>query len=182
MIRIEDILLSGLVICFLVTGCGQKQEPSEESGTKQEMSQMKDAITKQADEMVAKGAEIVEKARSGAVLMKEKAAAIIKELVAKANSLLEQGRFNEAIARAQKVLDNYDSDSLEAKGIITRAREKLKTMAETVTEKVKKQLGTTASEETYEEREATTTENVKGIKDDSSKQALEPAADTNDGS
>ncbi len=167
MIRIKNILLLGLVSCFLVIGCGQKQEQTEKSGTqtKQEMSQMKDAITKQADEMVVKSGEIIEKAKSEAELMKEKAAATIKELIAKANSLLEQGKFNEAIAPAQKVLDNYDSDSQEAKGIITKAKEKLKAMAEAVAEKAKKQLETTVSEETHEELEATATEKITDIKD-----------------
>ncbi len=167
MIRIKNILLLGLVSCFLVVGCGQKQEQSEKSGTqtKQETSQMKNTITKQADEMAAKGGEIIEKAKSGAELMKEKAAATIKELIAKANSLLEQGKFNEAIVPAQNVLDNYDSDSQEAKGIITKAKEKLKAMAEAVAEKAKKQVETAVSEETHEELGATATEKVKDIKD-----------------
>jgi len=136
MIRIKNILLLGLISCFLVVGCGQKQEQSG-TQTKQEMSQMKDAITKQAEEMAVKGAEILEKAKSEAELIKEKTAATVKELIAKANSLLEKGKFNEAIAPAQNVLDNYDSDSQEAKGIITKAKEKLKAMAEAVAEKAK---------------------------------------------
>jgi hypothetical protein len=166
-IKIKNILLLGLVSCFLVVGCGQKQEPSEKLGTqtKQETSQMKDAITKQADETVAKSGEIVERVKSGAGLVNEKIATTIKELIAKANSLLEQGKFNEAIVPAQNVLDNYDSDSQEAKGIITKAKEKLKAMADAVAEKAKKQLGATVSEETHEELEATVTEKAKNIKD-----------------
>ena len=167
MIKVKNILLLGLVSCFLVVGCGQKQEQSEKTETqaKQEMSQIKDTITKQADEIATKGSEVIEKARSEAELMKEKTAATVKELIAKANSLLEQGKFKEAIIPAQNVLDNYDSDSQEAKGIITKAKEKLKAMAEAVAEKAKKQLGTAVSEETHEELEATATENVKDIKD-----------------
>ncbi len=159
--RIKNILLLGLVSCFLVVGCGQKQEQSEKSGTQTEQ----ESSTKQADEMSAKGGEIIEKAKSGAELMKEKAAATIKELIAKANSLLGQGKFNEAIVPAQNVLDNYDSDSQEAKGIITKAKEKLKAMAEAVAENAKKQVETAVSEETHEELGATATEKVKDIKD-----------------
>ncbi len=168
MIKIKNILLLGLVSCFLVVGCGQKQEQSEKSGTQaiQESSQMKDTITKQADDMATKGGEIIEKAKSEAEVMKEKAAATIKELIAKANSLLEQGKFNEAIVPAQNVLDNYDSDSQEAKGIITKAKEKLKAMAEAVAENAKKQVETAVSEETHEELGATATEKVKDIKDE----------------
>ncbi len=122
---------------------------------------MKDAIKKQADEMAAKGSEIVEKVKSGAGLMNEKVTTTIKELIAKANSLLEQGKFNEAIAPAQNVLDNYDRDSQEAKGIITKAKEKLKAVAE----KAKKQLETALSEETHEELKSAATEKIKNIKD-----------------
>ncbi|MHC4267096.1 MAG: hypothetical protein ACYSTS_01400 [Planctomycetota bacterium] len=167
MISIKNILLLGLVSCFLVVGCGQKQEQSEKAGTQaeQEMSQIKDTITKQAEEIKAKGSEIIEKAKSEAELMKEKTAATINELIAKANSLLEQGKFNEAIVPAQDVLDNYDSDSQEAKGIIAKAQEKLKAMAESVAEKAKEQLETSLTEGTHEEIEATTTENIKDLKD-----------------
>ncbi len=167
MIRISNLLLLGLLTCFFVVGCGQKQEQSEKavSQTEQETSQIKDTITKQAEEMANKGGEIIEKVKSEAELMKEKSAATVKELIAKANSLLEQGKFNEAIAPAQDVLDNYDSDSPEAKGIITKAKEKLKAMAEAVAEKAKEQLGSAVSEGTHEELESTTTEKAKDIKD-----------------
>ena len=164
MIRIKNILLLGLVSCFLVVGCGQKQEQTE-TQAKQEMSQIKDTITKQADEIATKGSEVIEKAKSEAELMKEKTVATVQELIAKANSLLEQGKFKEAIIPAQNVLDNYDSDSQEAMSIITKAKEKLKAMAEAVAEKAKEQLGTAVSEETHEELEATATEKVKDIKD-----------------
>jgi hypothetical protein len=62
-------------------------------------------------------------------------------------------------------LDNYDSDSPEAMSIITKAKEKLKAMAEAVAEKAKEQLGSAVSEGTHEELEATTTEKAKDIKD-----------------
>ncbi len=169
MISIKSILLLGLVSFFLIVGCGQKQEQgqSEKAVTQsgQEMSQIKNTITKQADEISTKGSEIIGKAKSEAELMKEKAEATIKELIAKANSLLEQGKFKDALVPAQDVLDNYDRDSKEAKGIIAKAKEKLKAMAEAVAEKAKEQLGTSVKEGTHEELEATSTEKVEGIKD-----------------
>ena len=167
MIRIKNILLLGFVSCFLVVGCGQKQEPPETAGAQTEkvMSQAKDAITKQAEEIAVKGSEIIDNAKSEAELMKEKTTATVKELLAKANSLLEQGKFNEAMVPAQNVLDNYDSDSPEARDIITKAKEKLKAMAETVAEKAKEQLGASVTEGTNEELEATTTEKVKDLSD-----------------
>jgi hypothetical protein len=159
-ISIKNFLLLGLVSCFLVVGCGQKQEQSEKAGTQteQEVSQLKDTITKQAEGISAKGSEMIENAKSEAALMKEKTEATVNELIAKANSLLEQGKFNEAIVPAQNVLNNYDSDSEEAKGIIAKAKEKLKAMAEAVAEKAKEQLETSVTEET-------STEKVKDIKD-----------------
>ncbi len=168
MIRTKNILLFGLVTCFLVVGCGQKQEQSEKAGTQteQEMFQTKDTLTKQAEETAAKGSNIIEKAKSEAELIKENTVTTtVKKLIAKANSLLEQGKFDEAIVPAQNVLDNYDSDSQEAKGIITKAKEKLMAMAEAIAKKAKEQLGSAVSEETHEELESTTTEKAKDIKD-----------------
>ncbi len=164
-LRLASTIVIATAMC--IAGCGQKQEQSDKAATQteQEMSQIKDTITKQAEEISSKGSEIIEKAKSESELMKEKTAAIVKELIAKANSLLEQGKFKEAIIPAQNVLDNYDSDSQEAKGIITTAKEKLKAMAEAVAEKAKEQLGTAASAETHEELDATVTEKVKDIKD-----------------
>ncbi len=73
MIRISNLLLLGLLTCFFVVGCGQKQEQSEKavSQTEQETSQIKDTITKQAEERANKGGEIIEKVKPEAELMKE---------------------------------------------------------------------------------------------------------------
>ncbi len=164
--RIKNILLLGLVICLFTLGCGQNQEQPEKAvtQTEQEISHTKDAITKHADDVVAQGGDIVEKAKSEAELMKEKTAATIKEIIANAYSLLEQGKFNDAIVSAQNVLNDYDSDSQEAKGIIAKAKEKLQAMAEAVAEKAKEQLGSALSEDTHKELEETTTEKAKDIK------------------
>ena len=161
MITIKNILLLGLVSCFLVVGCGQKQEQPEtpETQTKQEMSQIKESMAKQAEEIKAEGSKITEQAKSEAESTKDETASIIKELIAKARALLDQGKFKEAIVPAQDVLTNYDSDSQEAKGIIAKAKEKLEAMA---TEKSKEELETTATEK-VEGHKGDITDKLKGF-------------------
>ena len=51
-------------------------------------------------------------------------------IIDSAYRLLDQGKYTEAISSAQNVLDNYDSDSQEARSIIANAKEKLQAMAE----------------------------------------------------
>jgi hypothetical protein len=51
-------------------------------------------------------------------------------IIDSAYRLLDQGKYTEAISSAQNVLDNYDSDSQEARSIITKAKEKLQATAE----------------------------------------------------
>ena len=144
MIRIKSTLICGLVLSFFI-GCGQKEEQPEYAGqqAKEQASQIKESMAKQAEEIKAEGSKIIEQARSEAESMKEKTASIIKELITRANTLLDQGKFKEAIVLAQDVLTNYDSDSQEAKGIIAKAKEKLEAM---VTEKTKEEVETTATE------------------------------------
>jgi hypothetical protein len=139
MIRIKNMLMCGLVISFFIVGCGQKEDQPEYAGqqAKEEAPQIKESMEKQ------EASKIVEQARSETESMKEKTASIIKELITRANTLLDQGKFKEAIVPAQDVLTNYDSDSQEAKGIIAKAKEKLKAM---VTEKTKEEVETTATE------------------------------------
>jgi Flp pilus assembly protein TadD len=153
MMKIKNFLICGLVLSFIIVGCGQKEEQPEyaEQQAEQEASQIKESMAKQAEETAAEGSKIIDQAKSVAESTKDKTASIIKELIAKAKALLDQGKFKEAIASAQDVLTNYDSDSQEAKGIIATAKEKLKAM---VTEKAKEDLG------------ATTTEKAEGLKGD----------------
>ena len=151
MIRIKNMLICGLILGFFVVGCGQKEEQPGYAGQQanEEASQIKESMAKPAEEMAAEGSKIIDQAKSEAESAKDKTASIIKELIAKAKTLLDQGKFKEAIASAQDVLTNHDSDSQEAKGIIAKAKEKLKAM---VTEKAKEDLG------------AGTTEKAEGLK------------------
>ncbi|OOP55582.1 MAG: hypothetical protein AYP45_13980 [Candidatus Brocadia carolinensis] len=139
MIRIENVLIGGLVISLFVAGCGKKQEQAGyvetkvEEGAKiiqqekQEATQVQESVTKQAEEKAAKSEP--EKVPSEAEAAKAKAESIVKELIAKARALLDKGEYEQAGTVAQDVLKNYDSESQEAKDIIAVVTEKLKAMA-----------------------------------------------------
>ncbi len=141
MTRIKNMLMYGLVLSFFITGCGQNLEQPDYAETS--AIEKESGIAEQGDEMATKGSTIIEKATSeiesseeiqyGAESvtesMKDDTASIIKKLIDKAKALLNQGKFEESIAAAQNVLTNHDSDSQEAKDIITTAKEKLKAIA-----------------------------------------------------
>ncbi len=159
--RIKNILICGLALSFFIVGCGQDQEPSttglvsEEKGITDEGTKVIEQAKEESEEehpksehpkaegITTKGSEMLEQVKSKAESMKDKTASIIKDLIAKAKAFFEQGEYEKAITTSQDVLNNYDSDSQEAKGIITQAKEKLK---ELVTEKAKEGLGTTDTE------------------------------------
>ncbi len=179
----KNILICGLVLGFFIVGCGQNQESPKYGGegdsliengskmVKQEVSQMKESITKQAD-------EIVDKAKVEAEAIKDKTSAMTKELIDSANALFDQGKFAEAISSAQNVLSNYDSASQEAESIITKAKEKLQAMAEAKTkqvldaaavEKANEALEAEAAKKASEAQETTVTEKAESLKDDLTK-------------
>lgn len=151
MIRIENVVICGLVIGLFVTGCGKKQEQTGyvetkvEEGEKivqpekQEAAQIKESVTEQAEEKVTK--DEPEKEQSEAASAKEKTVSIVKELIAKAKALLDKGEYEKANSVAQDVLKNYDSESQEAKDIIATVTEKLKAMATEKSEELKKGVG-----------------------------------------
>jgi len=62
-------------------------------------------------------------------------------LVGQAKSFLSSNEFNDAIKTAQYILINLDADSQEAKGILLKAQEELKTLSQTTGDDVKKALG-----------------------------------------
>lgn len=179
----KNVLIYGLMLGFFIVGCGQNQESPKyagegdsviEKGSKmeeQEVSQIKESIAKLADEMI-------DKTKVEAEAMKDKATAITNELIARAYTLLDQGKYAEAISSAQDVLSNYNSTSQEAKGIITKAKERLQAMAEAKTrkvleaaavEKAKEALAAEAAEKAREAQEATVTGKAESIKDDLTK-------------
>lgn len=179
----KNVLICGLMLGFFIVGCGQNQESPKHAGegdsviekgskmVEQEVSQIKESIAKQADEMI-------DKTKVEAEAIKDKTTAITKELIASAYTLLDQGKYAEAISSAQNVLSNYNSASQEAKGIITKAKEKLQAMAEAkarevleaaAAEKAKETLESEAAEKAREVQEATVTEKAESIKDDLTK-------------
>ncbi len=179
----KNVHICGLMLGFLIAGCGQNQESPKyaeegdsviEKGSKmmeQEVSQIKESIAKQADEMI-------DKTKVEAQAMKDKMTAITEELIASAYASLDQGKYAEAISIAQNVLSNYDSSSQEAKGIITKAKEKLQAMAEAkardvleaaAVEEAKEALDAETAEKAREVQEAAVTEKAESIKDDLTK-------------
>jgi hypothetical protein len=162
---------------FFIVGCGQNQESPKHAGegdsviekgskmVEQEVSQIKESIAKQADEMI-------DKTKVEAEAIKDKTTAITKELIASAYTLLDQGKYAEAISSAQNVLSNYNSASQEANGIITKAKEKLQArevLEAAAAEKTKETLEAEAAEKAREVQEATVTEKAESIKEDLTK-------------
>lgn len=66
----------------------------------------------------------------------------VKYLIGQANAFINSQKFDEAINTAQYVLSNLDSNSTEAKSIITKAQEQIKQMAGKAMEDMKNKLGT----------------------------------------
>ncbi len=167
----NNVLICGLVLGFFIVGCGQNQESPKFAGeddsaieqggkiVEQEVSQIKESIAKQAGEMIDKSKVEVE-------AVKDKTAATIKELTDTAYSLLDKGKYTEAISTAQSVLTNYDSASQDAKDIITKAKEKLQAMVEA---KAKEVLEAEAAEKAKNLQETTITEKTEDLKDDLTK-------------
>ena len=60
----------------------------------------------------------------------ENVEAQVKYLVKEANAFVNNEKFDDAIKTAQHILNNLDSDSLEAKSIIETVQVKVKEMAE----------------------------------------------------
>ncbi len=191
MLNIKNVLILLLALAFFIVGCGQDQgQQTNESVSKQsdsildegknmmqqagqEASQLKDSMAKQADEIAAKGSEMLDKAKSEAESLKEDTAAIVEDLITKSKTYFDKGKFNEAIASAQEILTNYDSNFQKAKDIINTATEKLKAMAAEKAKAVMEAASAAKAEEELEaanvEKEAealesTATEKVEGVK------------------
>ncbi|MBZ0165996.1 MAG: hypothetical protein K8I00_04250, partial [Candidatus Omnitrophica bacterium] len=64
----------------------------------------------------------------------------VAKMNAKANTLLDDGKYREAIEVAQSILSNFDSESTEAKSIIAKAQDKMKAAAQTKLGTVKEDL------------------------------------------
>ncbi len=150
MIKIENILICGLVISLFIVGCEKKKEETGQVETKveegkkiiqqekQEAAHTVESTAKQAEEKAAKGGPGKTEGKTESV--KDKTALIVQELIAKAKALLDKGEYKEAGATAQEILKNYDSESQEAKDIIATVTEKLKTTPTEKSEEVKKDI------------------------------------------
>ena len=119
-----------------------------------------EAIIEHGDEAATKADQTLEEKSTKIGLMKDKTASIVKDLINKAKALFDQGKFEESIAAAQDVLSNHDSDSQEAKGIIAKAKEKLK---ELLAEQAKGKLETTTATDKAEDLKDDLTDKLKSF-------------------
>ena len=121
---------------------------------------MDEAIPEHGDEAATKMDQTLEEKSTTISSMKDKASSIVKDLINKAKALFDQGKFKESIAAAQDILSNHDSDSQEAKDIITKAKEKLK---EVFAEQTKDKLQTTTATDKAEDLKDNLTDKLKSF-------------------
>lgn len=111
---------------LMASGCGKQQEQaaapaSMETQAQGMVEQAKDA----SQEVVQAVAPVQEEAQNAANAMMDKA----KGFLAQAQELVANGKFEEAIAMAQKVL-SLDPNNMDAKNIIETAKAKIMEMAQ----------------------------------------------------
>ncbi|MDR4496599.1 MAG: hypothetical protein MRK02_01535 [Candidatus Scalindua sp.] len=119
-----------------------------------------EAIIEHGDEAATKADQTLKEESTKIGSMKDKTASIVKDLINKARAFFEQGKFKESIAAAQDILSNHDSDSQEAKDIITKAKEKLKELLE---EQAKEKLETTTATDKAEDLKDNLTDKLKSF-------------------
>ena len=127
-------LLPLLILSVLmVTACEQAQKQEQPADKK--LSGIVDQVEKDAsslktsmDQEMKKGSGIMKEASDEVKATKDSMMSKLQELIEKAKKLLAEGNFEEAMSTAQSALA-LDSNSQEAKDIITQAKEKIQAMA-----------------------------------------------------
>lgn len=130
--RMEKFALTVMVaVSLMASGCGQEQKPeAAKSGSveiqAQGLVQQVQAVSQEAKQEVAPAIEQAKADLGGAAnAMVDQA----KDLLAKAQEMVNNGKFNEAINFAQQVL-SIDPNNIDAKNIIETAKTKLAQMAQ----------------------------------------------------
>lgn len=130
--RMEKFALTVMVaVSLMASGCGQEQKPeATKSGSvesqAQGLVQQVQAVSQEAKQEVAPAIEQAKADLGGAAnAMVDQA----KDLLAKAQEMVNNGKFNEAINFAQQVL-SIDPNNIDAKNIIETAKTKLAQMAQ----------------------------------------------------
>ena len=107
----------------MASGCGkQEQQPVSTETQAQGMAEQAKEVSQEGAQTVSQVQENVQAAANGVV---EQA----QTLLAQAKELVNSGKFDEAIAMAQKVL-SMDPNNIDAKNIIETAKAKLAAMAQ----------------------------------------------------
>ncbi len=126
----EKMLLTMAVVgSLMAAGCTQQQEKAASTEPAAAVEAQVQDMAQQATETTQKAADAVapvqQEAQNAANAMMDQA----KELLAKAQDLVANGKFEEAIAMAQKVL-SMDPNNIDAKNIIESAKAKIAEMAQ----------------------------------------------------
>lgn len=128
---------------------------------KEEASRIMESVAEHIEEVATRSSEMVEEVKPKLKTIRDEPASTVRELIDKARELFDRGRFKEAIGTAQDILSKYDSVSQEARDIIARAKEKLKTL---VTEESDEEFKGRKSEERYWYRRSKEEYGVKGLR------------------
>ena len=118
----EKIILAVIVAGgLMVSGCGKQQE--------QATSTQSASLEKQAQGLSEDAKEAAEQGKKDAAKAANNVVNQVKELLAKAKTMIDNGKFDEAINLAQQAL-NIDPNNIDAKNIIETAKAKLAQMAQ----------------------------------------------------
>lgn len=117
----EKMILTVLVAgSLMAAGCGQQQQPAATTETAPTETQVQQAVSQ--------GQQAAAEVQTAATTAVNSAVDQARTLVAQAKELLDSGKFEEAIAAAQKVL-SIDPNNIDAQNIIETAKAKIQEMA-----------------------------------------------------
>lgn len=117
----EKMILTVLVAgSLMAAGCGQQQQPAATTETAPTEAQVQQAVSQ--------GQQAAAEVQTATTTAVNSAVDQARTLVAQAKQLLDSGKFEEAIAAAQKVL-SIDPNNIDAQNIIETAKAKIQEMA-----------------------------------------------------
>ena len=126
----EKMLLSIMVVgSLMAAGCTQQQDKAVSTEPATAVETQAQGLVQQATEVTQQAAEAVAPVKEEVQNVANAAVDQAKDLLAKAQELVANGKFEEAIAMAQKVL-NVDPNNIDAKNIIETAKAKITEMAQ----------------------------------------------------
>lgn len=113
---------------FIAAGCGQQQQQQVAAPETAQSTESVQAVVEQAQKSAEQGVQAVANAQQNVQDSANQMVEQAKSLLASAREMLNNGKFEEAIATAQKVL-SIDPNNIDAKNIIETAKVKIAEMA-----------------------------------------------------